>query len=559
MNRHLAKVVTPAVVLGVLTVHPSAVRAQTAYHLNIPAVGESFAYNGCSVTQITRQVPARETPVAPGTRRDSTTTGTNAEGQVTQDSRSSLTRAWDWLNERDSPQNRTSANIKKEREEQERKDAAGKLDTLVVRVMRADGAETMQAPAEIDILIGDRWAARIERGRTQALVVRTAGTMAAKQVRVELPNHQPICGESIPGTPAPSGSALASVPTATTGAGMSTGLASQTGAGTTPAPKADADTLADPALTLQIGVERSSSNNFDADKTSPAIGIRWDLGGRKRFLRMTQAVMIVSDLTQVAHVREYRSCHRTARTTRLTVAPGDVLAFCLAPDTVGPDYVYPEERVDSVRAGLSSTWRTFMTARTEADPGLGFRIGLVGMIGFQTDPRSFTTTGRGSVHRPLRLMRSFGIGFRNVDGVSNVERLRLDVLYGEVQNFVSVDRPAPIFSREDTVRTYAPEPFGFGRREQLQGYLSLRLWKGAYIRAFSTFNAPGPRLPRTRTGPSNLPQLLDPGAPDLVRVAFQMTRDVKAVWDTLTGTKAAKDPGATTPPVASGSAGAGSR
>lgn len=384
----------------------------------------------------------------------------------------------------------------------------GTVDSLVVLVIGPDPAAAVAAPKNIDVKFGGRWVTRIDSSKNKAIVTRSSGELANDTVKIEAGNVQ-VCTAVLPAV--------------------------------------GVDDRSDPALTLHYGLELSSATGFDRQRTSPAVGLRWDIGRRVEWKGLAASFVATTDLTSAADVREHRSCRRDLTPTPpdSLPRPGEgVVRLCAKSDTVNGAVFLRRERRDSIRAKVAGTWRTFLQTRVEYElRDAGFNVGIVGGIGFQTDPRGPSISLFNNAFRQIRPIYLAGPGLRQL-AADGTERFRLDVLYGTVQGFASVDRivPSRTFGT-DTLPQYAPAPIQVGDRYQWHALLHVRLFRGAHVRGFATFNAPPGRLPPRIPGTNYRPDVYDPGFPDLVRVAFLFDRDVKSVFDALVGREGAKDPG----------------
>jgi hypothetical protein len=331
---------------------------------------------------------------------------------------------------------------------------------------------------------------------------------------------------------------------------------------------------ADAALTFRFGPEYTSANNFAADKRLAAtVGVRWDLASAPliapswrplRWLRVSTAMIGTFDYTSAVAAREHRSCNSSAivpyradRPVTLATPPAEYLC---GPGVVTTQPVqavpgrtldtlrvtYPILRSDSVRAQVVPTWRAFVTTRLEFENRAGLRVGPVGGVGLQTDPRGLRAAGYSNTNRPLHPLWNYGGGLRKVTK-GGVEVFGLDVLYGAVQNYYEADRV--VVPREagkpDSILKIAPDPVIIAYRAQLHTIGRLRLFKGASLRAYATFNAPQDGIPLDPDVVTTTSRPRARGFPDIVRVAFLLDRDVKKVWDTLVGTEGTKEGGGT--------------
>lgn len=305
------------------------------------------------------------------------------------------------------------------------------------------------------------------------------------------------------------------------------------------------------SLVFRFGPEVTSANGFAAkNNLGAAVGVRWDLADPARqFAGFGFLLTATLDYTSAVAAHQFQSCRRSQTPRPLHPSSTTVIPSCAArKDTVvstgtaGPDSVVFDRvsYADSVRASTPAVWRGALTARAEYQPPLlGLRLGAVGSVGVQPDPRGFATAGFTNTISSLHPYWLYGGGIRKV-GADNTEYFALDALYGTVQNYFDVDAVQPALPNQaDTVARFASQPIAVGDRLQWQVTMRLRLFKGASIRAYATFNgptAPVELVPGTAKGP---------GFPDIVRIAFLLDRDAKDVWDTLVGNKGAKDVGQT--------------
>lgn len=380
----------------------------------------------------------------------------------------------------------------------------GTTDTLVIAVRRANGSGGVVAPVDVAVQINQKWAAMVGTSDTVAVLTGAAGSFSDDTVTIKLSGAgTDVCQAKLPTDP-----------------------------------QAEA---VDPAFTLHYGAEISSASGFSREKTSLAVGARWDVGNRTAVStplgRLFLSTALTSDLTQVAKLREHRSCVRetVGRPLANPIREGERISLCAKADTVGNDLFLRRERTDSIKAGVVSTWRTFLHSRTEVeDVAAGLSVGLVAGIGFQTDPGGFAQGDRRI--RPL-FMIGPGIRQLRADGT---QRFRLDVLWGSVQSYASGDRLVEEGSERlrDTVHAFTQNALSVRDERQWQVHLDMRVFKGAHIRGFATFS-PEYREPAVTGNPLN--QALRSSAfPDLVRIAFLLDRDIKQLWDTLIGTAGAK-------------------
>lgn len=380
----------------------------------------------------------------------------------------------------------------------------GTSDTLLVTVRAGNGLASATAPGDVSIYLNKKLAATLAKGDTIAVVTGTGASISDDTLRISYPGAQDtVCEVKLPTDP-----------------------------------QAE---VVDPSFTLHYGAEVSSASGFSREKTSLAIGARWDVGDRTAVStplgRVFLSTALSTDLTQVARLHEHRSCVREtmARPVADPLREGERVFLCAKADTVGSQLFFRRERTDSIKAGVVSTWRTFLHSRIEiGDELTGLNVGFVYGAGFQTDPR-----GLAQGDRRIRPLYVIGPGFRQLrpDGT---QRFRLDILWGSTQSYASGDRLVEGGSEilRDTIATFAEEAFPRAEERQWQVHLDMRVFKGAHIRGFATFS---PRAPKPIEGPNPLEQALRSASfPDLVRIAFLLDRDIKQLWDTLIGTAGAK-------------------
>jgi hypothetical protein len=388
-------------------------------------------------------------------------------------------------------------------------------DTLRIALIGANGLSAATAPVGLKIDAGKGIGGVLDAGKGGAAFAQGSGApLRGQDVHVTLADGgYEICKASIPGTAEAEGS----------------------------------------SLVLRLGPEFTSANGFSAkNNLGAAVGIRWDIGDRRApaggwgYLLSTTI-----DYTSAVAAHEYRSCrrsqvprplHPSANTVIVACAPKSDTAVVAGTGGMPDSLVY--DRVlyrDSVRATTPAVWRAAITGRVEhALSSTDLRLGLVASVGVQPDPRGFAGAGFSNTNLGLHPYWSFGSGLRKV-GADNTELFALDVMYGTVQNYFEVDAVQPSADKQaDTVARFASEPVLVGDRLQFQAALRVRLFHGASIRAYTTFN--GPTAPALVQVPG---ATMGPGFPDIVRIAFLLDRDAKDVWDTLVGTKGAKDVGQT--------------
>ena len=392
-------------------------------------------------------------------------------------------------------------------------------DTLLVRFVSADRLSESQAADAVNVTPGGKGkGGTIQSGKAGAAFAQGSGAVLRGQdVVLSLADQgYQICKISIPGT-------------------------------------AQADNS---SLVFRFGPEVTSANGFATkNDLGAAVGVRWDLADPARqFHGVGFLLSATLDYTSAVAAHEFRSCRRSQLSRPLHPAPATVIQAC-APrqDTVvlSKAGASPDSQVfdrvlfrDSVRATTPAVWRGALAARLEYQPPIfGLRLGAVGVIGVQPDPRGLATAGFSNTFMSLHQYWLGGGGIRKV-GADNAELFALDVLYGTVQNYFDVDAvQEPLPNQADTIARLASQPIPVGDRLQTQVVMRLRLFRGASIRAYATFKGPtAPIIPQVPRLPAP-----DPGFPDVVRIAFLLDRDAKDVWDTLVGNKGAKDVGQTTP------------
>jgi hypothetical protein len=387
-------------------------------------------------------------------------------------------------------------------------------DTLIVSFVAADRTSSVAVPDSVKVDAGKGKGGTIAPGKNGAAFPQgTGANLRGQDVTVSLVDGgYQICKVSIPGT-----------------------------------------TQADnSSLVFRFGPEVTSANGFAAkNNLGAAVGVRWDLADPARqFAGFGFLLTATLDYTSAVAAHQFQSCRRSQMSRALHPSPSTVVQSCAArKDTVvvngtagAPDSVVFDRVLyaDSVRASTPAVWRGALTARAEYQPPVfGLRLGAVGSVGVQPDPRGFATAGFTNTISSLHPYWLYGGGIRKV-GTDNTEYFALDALYGTVQNYFDVDAVQPALPNQaDTVARLASQPIAVGDRLQWQVTMRLRLFKGASIRAYATFNgptAPVELVPGTAKGP---------GFPDIVRIAFLLDRDAKDVWDTLVGNKGAKDVGQT--------------
>jgi hypothetical protein len=421
----------------------------------------------------------------------------------------------------------------------------GTRDSIVVLVMSSDGRHRVTAPQALSLWLNGVWQGSVPGDddglRTSRLVPQSDTVLAFGDALV----------------------ASAAVATWAGGTAMVQTEHQQVCSVAIPAAEPEKDD-ADAALTFRFGPEYTSANNFAADKRLAAtVGVRWDIGSAawsptKRQLQIGTTITGTFDYTSAVGAREYGSCtgravdrtggNATPLPSRIVCGPAVPFAIPRpgAPlGTVDTVQAIPFLRSDSVRAQAVPTWRGFITTRFELMDSAGYRVGPIAGIGLQTDPRGLRAAGFTNTNRPLRPQWHLGGGFRRVTS-AGVEVFALDVMYGSVQNYYESDVvlvPRAV-GKPDSILKIGPDPLTIAYRPQLQTAARLRLFKGASLRAYATFNAPQDGIPLDAVISGTVAPRAR-GFPDIVRVAFLLDRDIKKVWDTLVGTEGAKEGGGT--------------
>ena len=410
---------------------------------------------------------------------------------------------------------------------------AATRDSIVLKVLSADGFGVAATPAPIEVrLNGNLLSVAPAQGATASGVVAVAEGTARTfgGGAIELQNAgQSICSVTLAPTE-PNDGAIA-------------------------------------AITFRFGPEYTSANAFTADKRLAATaGVRWDVSQSKPeavlgipWLKIGGALIATFDYTSAVVTRDHRSCRANA------IIEGGTQRAPLPPQSVcGPygvvthqrrgapegvldtnGYGYPVLASDSTRAQTLPTWRGVLSSRIEIDLGSDLRFGPVAGVVLQTDPRGLRSVGSTNTNRPLRPLFLGGVGLRKVSE-SGVEAFALDVQWGGNQNYYESD--VVVVPREvgkpDTILKIAANPIPVSQTFQWQVIARLRLFKGASLRAFATLNSPQHGIPLdVPTNGTLLPAAR--GYPDIVRVAFLLDRDIKKVWDTLIGADGAKEGGGT--------------
>ena len=321
-------------------------------------------------------------------------------------------------------------------------------------------------------------------------------------------------------------------------------------------------------ITFRFGPEFTSANAFAADKRLAATaGVRWDLVNSRLFptyfswLKVSQSVIGTFDYTSAVATREYSSCRGTAVSSFQsggTLVPPRDGTVCGPPvfttvaraggaagalDTT--KVTYTVIGADSIRAQALPTWRAVFTWRGEIGLLDDMRIGPVLGAVVQTDPRGLRAAGMSNTNRPLRPTWLRGVGLRKVTS-DGTEVFAVDLVFGGVQGYYEIDRVITprVDGKPDSLLKIGPDPVVVDPSLQWQTNARLRLFKGASLRAYATFNAPQDGL-LVSTGGFTTAAPRSRGFPDLVRIAFLLDRDLKKVWDTMIGADGAKEGGGT--------------
>jgi hypothetical protein len=412
---------------------------------------------------------------------------------------------------------------------------AATRDTVLLVVRSSDGRRGVSPPIAFSVWINGAWEAAMLAGDTASLrsplvVSAPAKTLAGDTLSIKSDNGQ-ICSVAL-------------------------------------APLEDKDD-AGSGLTFRFGPEFTSANAFAADKRlSATAGVRWDLAtpatwtpASVPWLHVSTAIIGTFDYTSAVATREYGSCRANAvaafQSGGAIVPPREAI-YCGPPEfttvprtgsTTGAldttKVAFPVLLSDSIRAQALPTWRAVFTYRGEFGLREGLRIGPVLGVVVQTDPRGLRAAGISNTNRPLRPTWLRGVGLRKVS-TSGIEVFAIDLVFGGIQNYYEIDRVIVprVAGKPDSLLKIGPDPVIVSPTLQWQSTARLRLFKGASLRAFATFNAPQDGL-LVETGGFTTSAPRSRGFPDLVRVAFLFDRDVKKVWDTLIGNDGAKEGGGT--------------
>lgn len=511
----LPSVAVLGIVLGLICIAPLS-RAQTVDVIQVRTFGNSYPRQSCEVTRRAAGGPAHPVAAAP------------AGGSPSFAAPSAVIAH--------------PAPVATSAEQQaDAKPKAATRDSVLVEIRSSDGGKVVASPGPVTLRLNGVWQGALaakELAGTTLVLSAPAKTLAGRTILIQTENQQ-ICSVT-----------LAAVEDKSDGA--------------------------DAGLTFRFGPEYTSANAFAADtRLAATAGIRWDVAtpptwspSWASWLNVGSALIGTFDYTSSVATREYGSCTANATARFVSgvtiVPPRDEIRCGPASYTAGQrpgaasgvmdttDATFLILRTDSVRAQALPTWRGVFSSRLEFSVGNDLRIGPIAGVIVQTDPRGLRAGGFSNTVRPLRPLWIRGAGLRKMND-AGVEVFALDLVFGGVQNYYEIDRvvvPRSV-GKPDSILKIVPDPVIIGPSLQWQTFARVRLFKGASLRAFATFNAPQSGLLVENAGVStSAPR--SKGFPDIVRIAFLLDRDIKKVWDALIGTDGAKEGGGGSSAAATG-------